>query len=144
MADKSAEAFRTISEVAETIGVPQHVLRFWETRFPSVKPLKRGGNRRYYRPDDVELLRAINRLLYTDGYTIKGVQKLLKEKGAKGLLAEPQAAVSARPAVSASPDTIPPGELFAHQPVKSPALDAAFVTSLSAIRDRLAGALAQA
>ena len=80
--DKSPEAFRTISEVAEEMDLPQHVLRFWETRFPQIKPLKRGGGRRYYRPDDVELLRAIKQLLYGEGYTIKGVQKLLREQGA--------------------------------------------------------------
>ncbi|MBB4632277.1 MerR family transcriptional regulator [Sphingosinicella soli] len=142
MADKSADAFRTISEVAETIGVPQHVLRFWETRFPAVKPLKRGGNRRYYRPEDVELLRAINRLLYTDGYTIKGVQKLLKDKGAKGLLGEAAPTIPVSPAVT-MPEAAAPGELFA-RPAQPTAVDAAFVTSLRAIRDRLAGALAQA
>lgn len=76
---KSAGAFRTISEVAGELGVPQHVLRFWETKFAQVKPLKRGGGRRYYRPEDVALLRQIKSLLYDDGYTIKGVQKLLKE-----------------------------------------------------------------
>ncbi len=76
---KSAGAFRTISEVAEELGVPQHVLRFWESKFSQVKPLKRGGGRRYYRPEDVALLRQIKSLLYDDGYTIKGVQKLLKE-----------------------------------------------------------------
>jgi DNA-binding transcriptional MerR regulator len=80
--DKGPEAFRTISEVAEEMDLPQHVLRFWETRFPQIKPLKRGGGRRYYRPDDVELLRAVKRLLYGEGYTIKGVQKLLREQGA--------------------------------------------------------------
>ncbi len=80
--DKSPEAFRTISEVAEEMDLPQHVLRFWETRFPQIKPLKRGGGRRYYRPDDVELLRAVKQLLYGEGYTIKGVQKLLREQGA--------------------------------------------------------------
>ena len=79
--DKSPEAFRTISEVGEDMDLPQHVLRFWETRFPQIKPLKRGGGRRYYRPDDVALLRAIKQLLYGQGYTIKGVQKLLKEQG---------------------------------------------------------------
>ncbi len=82
--DKSPEAFRTISEVAEDMDLPQHVLRFWETRFPQIKPLKRGGGRRYYRPDDVELLRAIKELLYGEGYTIKGVQKLLREQGVPG------------------------------------------------------------
>jgi DNA-binding transcriptional MerR regulator len=80
--DKSPEAFRTISEVAEEMDLPQHVLRFWETRFPQIKPLKRGGGRRYYRPEDVALLRAVKQLLYGEGYTIKGVQKLLKEQGA--------------------------------------------------------------
>jgi DNA-binding transcriptional MerR regulator len=80
---KSAAAFRTISEVAEDLDVPAHVLRFWETKFPSVKPLKRGGGRRYYRPEDIDLLRGIRELLYGDGYTIKGVQKLLKESGGK-------------------------------------------------------------
>ncbi len=78
---KSAEAYRTISEVADELHVPQHVLRFWETKFPRIKPLKRGGGRRYYRPDDVVLLRRIANLLYIQGYTIKGVQRLLKEGG---------------------------------------------------------------
>jgi DNA-binding transcriptional MerR regulator len=89
--DKSPDAFRTISEVAEEMDLPQHVLRFWETRFPQIKPLKRGGGRRYYRPDDVDLLRAVKQLLYGEGYTIKGVQKLLREQGAamvaRGLVA---------------------------------------------------------
>ncbi len=80
---KSPDAFRTISEVAEELDVPQHVLRFWETKFPVVKPLKRGGGRRYYRPADVELIRGIRDLLYTHGFTIKGAQKLLKEQGGK-------------------------------------------------------------
>ncbi len=77
---KSAAAFRTISEVSQELDVPQHVLRFWESKFSQVKPLKRGGGRRYYRPEDVELLRSIRTLLYRDGYTIKGVQKLLRER----------------------------------------------------------------
>ena len=80
---KSAAALRTISEVADDLGVKQHVLRFWETKFSQVKPLKRGGGRRYYRPEDIELLQAIHRLLYVEGYTIKGVQKLLREAGKK-------------------------------------------------------------
>lgn len=79
--DKSPDAFRTISEVAEDLDLPQHVLRFWETRFPQIKPMKRGGGRRYYRPDDVDLLKGIRHLLYDHGYTIKGVQKLLKTNG---------------------------------------------------------------
>jgi DNA-binding transcriptional MerR regulator len=80
---KSAAAFRTISEVATDLSVPSHVLRFWETKFSQVKPLKRGGGRRYYRPEDVALLRNIRSLLYEDGYTIKGVQKLLREGGGR-------------------------------------------------------------
>lgn len=78
---KSPDAFRTISEVADDLDIPQHVLRFWETRFPQIKPLKRGGGRRYYRPDDVALLKGIRRLLYGEGYTIKGLQRILKEQG---------------------------------------------------------------
>lgn len=88
--DKSEDAFRTISEAAEELDLPQHVLRFWETRFPQIRPLKRGGGRRYYRPDDVELLRAIRHLLYSDGYTIKGVQRMLKERGAREVLSMPR------------------------------------------------------
>lgn len=85
---KSANAYRTISEVAGSLGVPQHVLRFWETKFPAVKPLKRGGNRRYYRPEDIEVLQVIHKLLHVDGYTIKGAQKLLKERGVRALVEE--------------------------------------------------------
>ena len=96
---KSAAAFRTISEVAEELEVPQHVLRFWETKFSQVRPLKRGGGRRYYRPEDVELLRNIRSLLYDDGYTIKGVQKLLRDgthkPTAQGAGAPPRAAAKA-------------------------------------------------
>jgi DNA-binding transcriptional MerR regulator len=80
-AQKSPEAFRTISEVAADLDVPQHVLRFWETKFATVKPLKRGGGRRYYRPDDLDLLKGIRSLLYSDGLTIRGVQKVLREQG---------------------------------------------------------------
>ena len=87
--EKSADAFRTISEVAEELDLPQHVLRFWETRFTQIRPLKRGGGRRYYRPDDVDLLRAIRHLLYGEGYTIKGVQRLLKDLGARAVAQTP-------------------------------------------------------
>ncbi len=80
---KAPNAFRTISEVADELHIPQHVLRFWETKFPQVRPLKRGGGRRYYRPDDIALLRRISDLLYIQGYTIKGVQRLLREGGGK-------------------------------------------------------------
>src|SRR5271154_1933950 len=78
---KSAEAFRTISEVAAELDVPQHVLRFWESRFAQIKPVKRAGGRRYYRPEDIDLLRGIRALLYADGLTIRGVQKILKDRG---------------------------------------------------------------
>ena len=81
--EKATDAFRTISEVAEELDLPQHVLRFWETKFSQIRPMKRGGGRRYYRPDDVELLRGIQYLLYGEGYTIKGVQRILKEQGAR-------------------------------------------------------------
>jgi DNA-binding transcriptional MerR regulator len=79
--EKSADAFRTISEAAEELDVPQHVLRFWETRFAQIKPMKRAGGRRYYRPNDLELLRGIRSLLYKEGYTIRGLQRILKEEG---------------------------------------------------------------
>src|SRR3989337_1156417 len=79
--DKAPDAFRTISEVAADLDIPQHVLRFWETRFTQIKPMKRSGGRRYYRPDDVDLRRGIRRLLYGEGYTIRGVQRILKEHG---------------------------------------------------------------
>ena len=85
--DKAPGAFRTISEVAAELDLPAHVLSFWEGRFPQIRPLKRGGGRRYYRPGDVELLRAIRRLLYGEGYTIRGVQRLLREQGPRGLVA---------------------------------------------------------
>ena len=83
--DKDIDAFRTISEVADDLALPQHVLRFWELRFPQIKPMKRSGGRRYYRPDDLALLRAIKHLLYDEGYTIKGVQRILKEQGARAI-----------------------------------------------------------
>jgi DNA-binding transcriptional MerR regulator len=81
--DKAPDAFRTISEVADEIDVPQHVLRFWESRFPQIRPMKRGGGRRYYRPDDVDLLRGVRHLLYGEGYTIRGVQRILREQGGR-------------------------------------------------------------
>ena len=86
MSPKSPEAFRTISEVSKDLSLPQHVLRFWETKFAQIKPIKRGGGRRYYRPEDVKLLKGIKSLLYNDGYTIRGVQKVIKENGTKKLL----------------------------------------------------------
>src|SRR5215469_14532801 len=101
---KSAAAFRTISEVAEELEVPQHVLRFWESKFSQIRPLKRGGGRRYYRPEDVLLLRRIRQCLYEDGYTIKGVQRLLREGQLKPPeLAEPIAEEEPAP----EPTTLP-------------------------------------
>jgi len=98
-AAKSAGAFRTISEVAEELDVPQHVLRFWESKFTQVRPLKRGGGRRYYRPEDVLLLRRIRQCLYQDGYTIKGVQRLLREGALKNMsVAESAPELAAAPA----------------------------------------------
>ena len=82
---KSAEAFRTISEVADELEVPKHVLRFWEQKFPQIRPMKRGGGRRYYRPEDMELLRGIRHLLHLEGYTIRGVQKILRTQGVDGV-----------------------------------------------------------
>jgi DNA-binding transcriptional MerR regulator len=89
--EKGPEAYRTIREVADSMDLPQHVLRFWETRFPQIRPLKRAGGRRYYRPEDIERLRLIRRLLYDEGYTIKGVQKLFKEQGVQALSSAAQA-----------------------------------------------------
>ncbi len=120
MDTKSADAFRTISEVAEDLDIPQHVLRFWETRFSQIKPLKRGGGRRYYRPDDVALLKGIRRLLYGEGYTIKGLQRILKEQGPRHVQAigrgapigPPPTDGGARPAGQAAPQQrapVPPG-----------------------------------
>lgn len=104
---KSPDAFRTISEVSDELNVPQHVLRFWESKFSQIRPLKRGGRRRYYRPEDVMLLRGIRRLLYEDGYTIKGVQKVLKERGVRAVAdgaREEGDAPAAPPSSSASPE----------------------------------------
>ncbi|MDE8348109.1 MAG: MerR family transcriptional regulator [Acidocella sp.] len=116
---KSADAFRTISEVADELHVPQHVLRFWETKFPQVRPLKRGGGRRYYRPEDVALLRRVADLLYTQGYTIKGVQRLLREGG--GALHEdiPPASADERLAAEVERTMIPEAEQM-RKPIDQP------------------------
>ncbi len=115
---KAPNAFRTISEVADDLHIPQHVLRFWETKFPQVNPLKRGGGRRYYRPDDIVLLRRIADLLYTQGYTIKGVQRLLREGG--GHLSDdiPPPTADERAAAEAEKAILP-----SHQPPVIPGLD---------------------
>ena len=98
--DKAPDAFRTISEVADDLDIPQHVLRFWETRVSQIKPMKRSGGRRYYRPDDVDLLRGIRRLLYGEGYTIRGVQRILKEQGIKAVQAMTDGPSSAIPSAA--------------------------------------------
>ncbi len=95
ISDKAPDAFRTISEAAEDLGLEQHVLRFWETRFSQIKPLKRGGGRRYYRPDDVDFLRGLKHLLHDQRYTIKGVQKIIKDQGQKAVIAAGKAARAA-------------------------------------------------
>ena len=104
--DKAPDAFRTISEVADELDIPQHVLRFWESRFPQIKPMKRAGGRRYYRPDDVDLLRGIRHLLYGEGYTIRGVQRILREQGPKFVQAvwQPGAAQPVAPPDDEAPE----------------------------------------
>ena len=140
-AEKSASAFRTISEVADDLEVPQHVLRFWETKFPQIRPMKRGGGRRYYRPEDVDLLRAIRDLLYEQGYTIKGVQKLMREGGLK-IGEEPVAAPSG--ADGADERTAPEAAAAARKPAAEElplfrAGDDRHVRELRAIASELAG-----
>lgn len=109
MVDKSPDAFRTISEAAEELDVPQHVLRFWETRFSQIKPMKRAGGRRYYRPADVELLKGIRGLLYREGYTIRGVQKILKEDGASYVAAVGRGEIEPRKREGEMASAPPPG-----------------------------------
>ncbi len=94
---KGPEAFRTISEVADELDLPQHVLRFWETRFAQIRPMKRGGGRRYYRPDDIDLLRGIRYLLYGEGYTIRGVQRILREQGPRFVISAGRGELPSRP-----------------------------------------------
>jgi DNA-binding transcriptional MerR regulator len=144
--EKSPDAFRTISEVADDLQLPQHVLRFWETRFVQIRPLKRAGGRRYYRPEDVDLLRRIRELLYNNGYTIKGVQRLLKDNGRRpeegdvddGL----DEALTAAPAEVDGDDAEPVAARPTPQVVQSsksaadPVVDAA-LAELGAIRDLL-------
>jgi len=114
---KSLDAFRTISEVAEDLNLPQHVLRFWETRFSHIQPMKRGGGRRYYPPDDVELLRGIQHLLYEEGYTIKGVQRILKDSGNKYVIAagrgEELSVSPGEPVTAGAKQAIPVAEVMA-------------------------------
>src|SRR5882724_1097332 len=105
--DKAPDAFRTISEVADELDIPQHVLRFWESRFPQIKPMKRAGGRRYYRPDDVDLLRGVRHLLYGEGYTIRGVQRILREQGQKFVQAVWQPGAAQPTAEAADEDARP-------------------------------------
>lgn len=121
---KSEGAFRTIGELSADLGVPQHILRYWETRFPQLRPLTRAGNRRYYRPEDVALARRIHRALSNDGFTIKGVQKLLAD------------GVAERAPVAAAPERHVPNITE-----KAPQVPAELITSLTKIRDELAAAL---
>ena len=129
--EKSPDAFRTIGELSAELGVAQHILRYWETKFPQLRPLQRAGNRRYYRPADVSLARRIHRLLNEEGYTVRGVQKLLKDKGAtdEPMLAPPPAAAVVQPASGI--DTPIPAE-------QGSGVD---VDRLIALRNRLADAL---
>jgi DNA-binding transcriptional MerR regulator len=131
---KSAAAFRTISEVAADLDVPPHVLRFWESKFSQIKPLKRGGGRRYYRPEDIELLRRIRTLLYRDGYTIKGVQKLLRSPGVRAVAAEEL------PAEASPPEPAPAAaepEATLSAPGAGPQLDAERRAAVAAAIDEL-------
>lgn len=130
---KSAGAFRTISEVADDLDVPSHVLRFWETKFNQIRPLKRGGGRRYYRPEDVELLRRIRQLLYRDGYTIKGVQRLLRDRSSDNGADVPPAAPEPRaaaPAVRTQPAPSPAAVKGAPMPTRDLAAVADELTEL--------------
>jgi DNA-binding transcriptional MerR regulator len=114
---KGPDAFRTISEVARELDVPQHVLRFWESRFAQVRPMKRGGGRRYYRPEDIALLKGIHKLLYSDGFTIRGVQKILRERGVQHVVANsPDTAAQPAAADSANIVALQPRREAAHPP----------------------------
>ncbi|CCB65872.1 MULTISPECIES: MerR family transcriptional regulator [unclassified Hyphomicrobium] len=115
--NKSAEAFRTIGEVADELQIPKHVLRFWEGRFPQIRPMKRGGGRRYYRPEDMELLRGIRALLHAEGYTIRGVQKILREHGVDQVKAAAHRVAAPQPA----PTTAATGRKRGRKPIAKPA-----------------------
>lgn len=121
---KSANAFRTIGELASDLGVPQHILRYWETRFPQLRPLQRAGNRRYYRPDDVALARRIHKLLNQDGYTIRGVQQLLKSGGtAPSEAAQGQSPLAPAPISTDHPNPFPAAALRALRQTLAEALE---------------------
>ncbi len=138
---KSEAAFRTISEVSEDLEVPQHVLRFWESKFPQIKPLKRGGGRRYYRPEDLHLLKKIRDLLYKDGYTIRGVQKLLREqsRGAAGEVKHE--APSSKEPPAAAPDPAPAATPGPSSAVAAPARQPELLLETLAKSDPLSSAV---
>ena len=130
-ASKAARAFRTISEVSRELDVQQHVLRFWESKFTQISPLKRGGGRRYYRPEDIRLLERIRDLLYVDGFTIKGVQKLIRERGVKSIL-NAASAVAPAPEETAAPASSTPAK-----PAKERRAMLAAIAELSEIKNLL-------
>jgi DNA-binding transcriptional MerR regulator len=141
---KSPEAFRTISEVAVMLEVPQHVLRFWETRFPQIKPIKRAGGRRFYRPEDVDLLRGIQLLLYFEGYTIRGAQKVLREKGVRYTAALGREEAKKQDARAPKEPRAPKGNGFDNH-VAVPVIeqsDVAAVTTLAELREDVGEAVA--
>jgi DNA-binding transcriptional MerR regulator len=146
-AGKDPAAFRTIREVSEQLGVPQHVLRFWETRFPELKPLQRGGNRRYYRPGDIAFAAALHKLLHQDGYTVKGVRKLISDHGAGNLVAIANAGTAPVRSVR-TPEPQPAPQPAPAPPVATQAApagagpDDSVYADLRLLRDRLAAALA--
>ncbi len=135
---KTAEAFRTISEVADELKVPKHVLRFWEGRFPQIRPMKRGGGRRYYRPEDLTLLRGICRLLHAEGYTIKGVQKILREQGVDTVKQ-----FGVEPVAEATGAQAPASTKRGGRPEKKVAAVARPVVSKAEVRERLLAAIAE-
>jgi DNA-binding transcriptional MerR regulator len=138
--DKAPDAFRTISEAADDLDLPQHVLRFWETRFSQIKPLKRGGGRRYYRPDDIDFLRGLKHLLHAERYTIKGVQKIIKEQGIKTVqIAGRQAA--AAPVIAGEVTTA--ASVPAQPPAAAVASPRPNVAAAPSIRSKLEAALAE-
>ena len=122
-AEKAPGAFKTIGELSQELGVAQHILRYWETKFPQLRPLQRAGNRRYYRPADVDLARKIHRLLSQDGYTVRGVQKLLRDKEGAGAAATPAAAPPPSPQASPAPAGIDVFRLVALRNRVASALD---------------------
>ncbi|MDQ3077615.1 MAG: MerR family transcriptional regulator [Pseudomonadota bacterium] len=129
--DKAPDAFRTIGELSADLGVAQHILRYWETKFPQLRPLQRAGNRRYYRAADVALTRRIHRLLYSEGYTVRGVQKLLTEKNSESEISQAAAPAQPHPALSIAEPALPAQQIGVE------------VERLIVLRDRLAAALTE-